>query len=93
MCELKGVRIPTASAILMFVQPKKYPVIDIRVWKVLAEFKVVKPKRKWVGFSWGDWENYLRVMRTLAANHNVTPRHIDKVLYSWHVLQYELTAE
>ncbi|TET64359.1 MAG: hypothetical protein E3J47_00395 [Candidatus Stahlbacteria bacterium] len=35
LTKLKGVSIPTASAILMLTNPQRYGVIDIRVWQVL----------------------------------------------------------
>src|SRR5512135_2751627 len=39
---LHGVGIPMASAILMFMDPQQYPVIDIRGWQLLHAMKAVK---------------------------------------------------
>ena len=41
LMELKGVSVPMASAILMFRNPKRYPVIDIRAWQVLHQMNAV----------------------------------------------------
>ena len=35
LMELNGVSVPMASAILMLLDPKRYGVIDIRVWQLL----------------------------------------------------------
>jgi hypothetical protein len=38
---LQGVSVPTASAILTLLSPKRYGVIDIRVWQLLHRLGVV----------------------------------------------------
>ena|SRR2546427_12023878 len=39
---LKGVRVPMASAILTLIDPRRYGVIDIRVWQLLYAIKSVQ---------------------------------------------------
>ena len=80
LCELKGVGIPTASAILTIVFPDKYAVIDIRCIQMLNKIGIsirssITEKR---------WVEYLDIMRKLANENNLTPRQIDQVLFSMH---------
>ena len=49
--KLKGVSIPTASAILTLTDPKNYGVIDIRVWQILFLYGSVKVKPTGTNFS------------------------------------------
>ena len=51
LVELKGVAIPTASAILTLIDPENYGVIDIRVWQVLFLYGSVKVKPTGTNFS------------------------------------------
>ncbi len=85
LCELKGVGIPTASAILAILYPDKYPLIDIRCLKMLEElvnfhFKSMNIKL---------WIRYLTLMRKLAKDNNLTPRELDKALFAMHVEKLE----
>jgi len=79
LCELDGVGIATASAILTIIYPEKYAVIDVRDLEELN--KITKNK---VGntVSINTWINYLTEMRILAKENNVTPREIDKALFA-----------
>src|SRR5579872_1554685 len=52
---LSGVKYPAASALLMFYDPKLYPVIDIRVWKQLYKLNLVNTNPKGQGFSLDEW--------------------------------------
>src|SRR3989344_9174055 len=47
---LKGVSIPTASAILTLIDPKDYGVIDIRAWQILFLYGSVKIKQMGTNF-------------------------------------------
>ena len=47
LVQLQGVSIPMASAILMLLDPKRYGVIDIRVWQLLHEVGAVTTKPAW----------------------------------------------
>lgn len=78
---LKGVNIPAASAILMFYDRKRYPVIDIRVWKQLFKANLVDTNPKGQGFSLDEWVNYLTIIRGIAKELKLTPRQVEKRLY------------
>lgn len=74
---LHGVRVPVASAILTFYDPKKYGVIDqhtsrslyrngetlSRKWDFNSKFF---RKKKLLGFTIDDYMEYLRVIQTIA---------------------------
>lgn len=79
LCELDGVGIATASAILTIIYPEKYAVIDVRDLEELN--KIIKNK---IGktISINTWINYLAEMRKLAIENNATPREIDKALFA-----------
>jgi thermostable 8-oxoguanine DNA glycosylase len=81
LCELKGVGIPTASAILTIIYPEKYAVIDIRCLETLNKIFGFKIKKS---MSTNTWVNYLDIMRTLAKENNVTPRELDMALFAMH---------
>ena len=66
LTELNGVSIAMASAILMFLNPKKYPVIDIRVWEVLYELRIVKENKAGKNLSKSNWLDYLDIVRAKA---------------------------
>ena len=78
---LSGVNIPAASAILMFYNPKKFPVIDIRVWQQLHKAKLVDTNPKGQGFKLQEWRIYLNVIRGLAKDLKLTARQIEKRLF------------
>lgn len=80
LCTLKGVAIPTASAILTIVYPDRYAIIDIRCLEMLQELKF--PLKKIMSLN--NWFKYLAIARELADENNLTPRQIDKVLFSMH---------
>jgi len=78
---LQGVRIPTASAILMLTNPKDYGVIDIRVWEVLYQYEEVKVNPTGTNFSFDNWYNYLMKLRYFAEKHQVKARDIERTLF------------
>lgn len=81
LCELNGVSIPTASAILTIIYPEKYAVIDIRCLEALNNILKIKIKKT---VSVGIWIKYLEIMRNLAKENNVTPREVDMALFAMH---------
>lgn len=83
---LKGVNYPAASAILMFYDPSKYPVIDIRVWQQLYKAKLVYTNSQGKNFSLSEWDTYLIVIRRLAYELNITPRQVEKRLYDYDII-------
>ena len=87
LCKLSGVAIPTASAILTIVNPKKYGVIDIRC---LEQLKFMGYDIKKI-ITIKNWLNYLAIMRDLSKKLGITPRQLDMVLFAMHreKLNYE----
>jgi hypothetical protein len=79
---LIGVKYPSASAILMFLD-QKYPVLDIRVWKQLYRLKYVKTNPNGQNFSLEEWNTYLKVIRNIASEYNTNARQIEKQLFDF----------
>jgi thermostable 8-oxoguanine DNA glycosylase len=80
LCSLKGVGIPTASAILTIVYPENYAVIDVRCIEMLQELgysikKTITPN---------NWLKYLDITRRIAKENNITAREVDKALFAMH---------
>jgi len=80
LLKLKGVGIPTASAILTIVFPDRYAVIDVRCIQMLNKLGV----RIKETITMSRWLEYLNIMRDLARENNFTPRQIDQILFSMH---------
>ncbi len=80
LCNLKGVGIPMASAILTIVFPNKYAVIDIRCIDMLNKLNLTIKKY----ISLNVWLEYLKIIRNLAKSNKLTPRDIDKILFAMH---------
>jgi len=84
LTKLKGVSVPTASAILMLTDPKNYGVIDIRVWQVLYTYGSVKVKPTGKNFSFNNWYNYLKQIRYFAKIFSVKARDIERTIFYYH---------
>ncbi|MFN8154981.1 MAG: hypothetical protein U0Y08_11880 [Bacteroidia bacterium] len=80
---LNGVNYPAASSILMFYDPKKYPVLDIRVWKQLYAAKLVNINPRGQNFSLKQCGEFLTVIRKLARELNLTARQVEKRLFDF----------
>ncbi|MCR4334462.1 MAG: hypothetical protein NUV47_01905 [Patescibacteria group bacterium] len=80
LCQLKGVNVPMASALLTIVCPESYAVIDIRCLEMLTEMKHGIGNNP----SIETWLKYLAKMREWAKENNVTPRELDMALYAKH---------
>lgn len=83
---LHGVEIPMASAILMLTNPKRYGVIDIRVWQLLYEVGAVTKNKRGTGFRFNHWYRFLVLLRYYAKRHNVRARDIERTLFDVHSL-------
>src|SRR5437879_4617054 len=59
LTSLHGVGVPMASSILTLTNPKRYGVIDIRVWQLLFEMGSVDGNGKGVGFKFDQWHRFL----------------------------------
>ena len=79
---LIGVKYPSASAILMFLN-QDYPVLDIRVWKQLYKLQLVKTNPNGQNFSLEEWITYLKVIRSIANKYNTNARQIEKKLFDF----------
>jgi len=84
LISLKGVSIPMASAIMMLLDPKRYGVIDIRVWELLHKLGTVTKNAKGVGFSFSNWYQFLMIIRHFAKMHNCNARDIERTLFFAH---------
>ena len=79
---LIGVKYPSASAILMFID-QSYPVLDIRVWKQLYNLNYVNTNPNGQNFTLEEWNIYLNVIRNIATKYNTTARQIEKQLFDF----------
>lgn len=74
LLELRGVGVPTASTLLYFAFPERYPILDVRALESLGvKARSVYP----VGF----WLEYLAACRGLADRYGVDLRTLDKALW------------
>ena len=80
---LRGVNYPSASAVLMFYDKKKFSVLDIRVWRQLYKNGLVKTNPKGRNFSLNNWENYLEILRELAERNDMTCREVEKRIFDY----------
>ena len=84
LIRLKGVSIPTASAILTLIDPERYGVIDIRAWRLLFQIGAVEKKPGGVGFVFADWDRYLSILREHARALRVPVRRVELTLFEYH---------
>lgn len=84
LTKLKGVSIPTASAILTLIDPENYGVIDIRVWQILHLYGSVKDNPSGIGFDFENWYSYLMKLRYYAKKFNVTARDVERTIFYHH---------
>lgn len=80
LCQFDGVSVPVASAILTIVYPEEYGIIDIRCLEMLnvIGFEISKhPNIK-------TWLKFIKIMRELAKENEITPRKVDMVLFAMH---------
>jgi hypothetical protein len=74
LCALRGVDVPTASVLLHFAFPDRYPIIDRRALESLGE-------RAQPPYPTSYWLAYVDACRKLAAEAGVTMRVLDKALW------------
>jgi thermostable 8-oxoguanine DNA glycosylase len=84
LTSLKGVSVPTASAILTLIDPERYGVIDIRVWQLLFRIGSVTRKPAGTGFRFADWHEYLAILRHHARALGVPVRRVELALFEYH---------
>jgi hypothetical protein len=81
---LQGVSVPMASAILTLLDPRRYGVIDIRVWQLLYNLNVVKQKPSGTGFNFNNWYQFLMIVRHFSRKLRVNARDIERTLFVVH---------
>ena len=81
---LRGVSTPMASSVLMLVDPRRYGVIDIRVWQLLHAIGAVTKKPDGVGFDFNNWYQFLMIVRHFAKKFNVKARDVERTLFYAH---------
>jgi hypothetical protein len=81
---LKGVSVAMASTVLTLLYPKRYAVIDIRVWNVLHRAGAVHGNPRGRAFNPENWLAFLSVVRGLARRFRVSPRTIERTLFVAH---------
>lgn len=72
---LHGIEWPRASAILHFVFPERYPILDVRAMRTVGG-----PAN---GYTFEVWEEYARLCRQKAAQCGVTLRQLDRALWTF----------
>ncbi|MBN2279569.1 MAG: hypothetical protein JXQ65_03225 [Candidatus Marinimicrobia bacterium] len=82
---LKGVSIPTASAILTVIDPKNYAIIDVRCVNALAHLGYID----WQTISVKNWIKYIVLIRDLASKYGKTSRDIEKGLFAFNRLMLD----
>lgn len=81
---LKGVSVPMASAILTLLDPRRYGVIDIRVWQLLHKLGVVRQNPGGTGFTFNNWYRFLVIVRHFSRKLSVKARDIERTLFIVH---------
>jgi hypothetical protein len=84
LVRLKGVSVPMASAVLTSVDPRRYGVIDIRVWQLLHARGAVSLNAEGVGLSGNNWQQFLAVIRHFARKLRVKARDVERALFDAH---------
>ncbi len=68
----------------MLLDPKRYGVIDIRVWQLLHKVGTVTENADGVGFNFKNWYQFLMVLRYFAKKLGVSARDIERTLFLVH---------
>jgi hypothetical protein len=84
LLRLRGVSVPMASAVLTLIDPRRYGVIDIRVWQLLHARGAVTRNAAGVGLSAGNWRQFLAVIRHFARKLRVNARDVERALFDAH---------
>jgi len=85
LTRLTGVGVPTASAILSVINPKRYPIIDIRCVESLRELNLIT----WRSINIKHWVNYLDVVRNISKTKKKSAREIEKGLFAFNRLKLD----
>lgn len=95
LLKLEGVSVPVASALLTVIYPKKYCIVDFRVWNTLLWIEDKKSLFKNYS-NYSDFINnfrnynkvssyisYMKKIDKLATKQNMTPREIEMALWKY----------
>jgi thermostable 8-oxoguanine DNA glycosylase len=82
--QLEGVSVPTASAILTLLDPRRYGVIDIRVWRLLHDRGEVAENPNGTNLRPAHWLQFLSILRPIASRLGVTVREVELALFNVH---------
>ena len=82
LCQLNGIRVPTASALLHFAYPEEFPVIDRRV---LVSAQRLDPEDKSTTIGVNLWDEYLEWSVPTAKQHKASLRNFDRALWQYNV--------
>lgn len=83
LCDLPGIQIPTASAILHFAYPEEFPVIDRRVLVTTGYFTEEESQKKTIGPLL--WDKYVKWCVPMAEYCEVSLRDFDRGLWQYDV--------
>jgi thermostable 8-oxoguanine DNA glycosylase len=79
---LLGVGVPISSAILAWVRPDRYGVIDRHAWASLERLGVFDQQRQAkVLFTVSDWSKYICTLRKISEHVNRHPQEVDFWLF------------
>jgi hypothetical protein len=81
---LAGVSAPTGSAILTLTDPRRYGVLDIRVWQLLHRLASVRRNPRGRGLTVSHWLEFLGLLRREARRRRVTARALELALFRCH---------
>jgi hypothetical protein len=76
LCTLRGVRAPVASALLHFVDPCRWSILDYRILQSLG---VERPNK----YTFHFWEHFQDATGALATEAGVSRRCFDKAGFTW----------
>lgn len=84
---LKGIGIPTATAILTSLDDKKHCVIDTRVWATLWRLEYFTKEKE--SFKAEDYLKIIEIVRKMAEESNYTTAEIGYALFAYDVVHRE----
>ncbi|MBB4326550.1 hypothetical protein [Rhizobium leguminosarum] len=81
---LDGVNLPTASCILAWVWPARWPVIDMNSWAAIEHFDSSKlaPKHDTTNLKMAHWLFYTQLIRPVGTATGLSPQQVDMWLYA-----------
>ena len=68
----------------MLLDPRRYGVIDIRVWQLLHELGAVTKNAEGVNLSSENWYEFLVIIRHYSRKLRVTARDVERTLFDAH---------